>query len=777
VGDVFKKVQRGQPLQIPAETYNAFVDAVRSHRSSQHDLLRDVDNQFRQSTIIKVKNTSGSDLDRFAVLAFADPIVGPTDNLQQFKNQVNLQAVVPADPSKRFCVLMEPLANNAIGRAVVAGATPVKIDVKRESDTHAEIKPNETGHLRSSLSGPATILWKEPGTGVKWAVILLCGGDDSLVAFELIERVDYVDGFPVRATRILPDGSAGDEIKVQADPILLNIYGPADVGFRGWAKRIPTGETDEYGEPVYEHHIVHMQRFAQYIKFTAGFNGSCESAATVDDYWHGEDPGEWLVHARIQHLDCTCLGTETGIAVLDEKESEYPYLWYKVVDIDQQLQVAAIDQCDEGGYSCDGEPVSTLLFGKGLTLFDGDCSESCVKILQADGLAITQKPCDPEGEEIQTLGVRELFVEQPLQVVVPESYECEQTVTLKLTDDFIVAGECINIAVEGCRYTISVDRSCLVSDATIIGGNCIQVVDNGDGMVTINNTMTLSAGSGITIGGTTCNPIISAVEPGNTVLGGDCISVDDNGDGTVTINNDRTIIGGNGITVQESDCNTFISLSGATGDPKTTIRYVCGIACVQGSGGWYLQVKYGTLEIPAAIVASQTSECDDGGSGSGGGPPYTCADCPDCEEGEQKILKDDGSACDCIDDQAAMPEGWSQCVSGDWGFSYDVLKNCPPGSGESAYVPAYFHGMPPGADYYIGWARNVTKGTAIQYGPSTDVHEEVGWYWYYFPEGTEDGDELEIEVIYYSGDRSQGEQGTQVTSQATPFLCEEGVTG
>ena len=128
MSDIFKKVQPGQRLQIPAETYNAFVDAVRDQRSRQHNLLRDVEDQFRQSTIIKVKNTSGDDLDRFGILAFEDPIVGPDDNLQQFKNQVNLHGVTPLDSCKRFCVLLEPLEKDAIGRGIVAGATPVKLN-------------------------------------------------------------------------------------------------------------------------------------------------------------------------------------------------------------------------------------------------------------------------------------------------------------------------------------------------------------------------------------------------------------------------------------------------------------------------------------------------------------------------------------------------------------------------------------------------------------------------------------------------------------------------
>ena len=90
-GDPLKKVQRGNRLEIPAEAYNAFIDAARQQRASQHDVLREAGAEFRQAGIIKVRNTSSDDLARFAVLALTEPIVTPSDKLQQFKNQVNLE--------------------------------------------------------------------------------------------------------------------------------------------------------------------------------------------------------------------------------------------------------------------------------------------------------------------------------------------------------------------------------------------------------------------------------------------------------------------------------------------------------------------------------------------------------------------------------------------------------------------------------------------------------------------------------------------------------------
>jgi hypothetical protein len=67
-GDAFRMVQPGQRLEITAETFNAFLDAaraVREHKMFGTDALQ----FFWQSGIAKVKNVSGSDQARFAVLA------------------------------------------------------------------------------------------------------------------------------------------------------------------------------------------------------------------------------------------------------------------------------------------------------------------------------------------------------------------------------------------------------------------------------------------------------------------------------------------------------------------------------------------------------------------------------------------------------------------------------------------------------------------------------------------------------------------------------------
>ncbi len=175
MGDPLQKVQAGQRLEIPAAAYNAFVDAVRADRQRRHDVRQETDREARQTGIIRVGNDSGASLDRYSVLALRDPIINPSDNLAEFKNQVAFAGDLPADPSRseRFAVLLEPLAEDAIGRGIVAGVTPVRVDVVRETDLYAEPIIGTTTHLRSASNGQTRILWREAGTGVKWAVVRL----------------------------------------------------------------------------------------------------------------------------------------------------------------------------------------------------------------------------------------------------------------------------------------------------------------------------------------------------------------------------------------------------------------------------------------------------------------------------------------------------------------------------------------------------------------------------------------------------------------------------
>lgn len=179
-GDVFKKVQPGQRLEITADAFNAFLDAARAVREHKQ-FGTDASQFFRQCGIVKVKNVSGSDQARFAVLGLAEPIILPADNESEFKRQVTFEGVVPAKNvhTGKFTVLLEPVAAGKIGLAVVAGVVPVRLQVSpAQLYDWAEIIDGSTQALVNQPHGSARVLWVEAtGSTERWAVVRLDDGD------------------------------------------------------------------------------------------------------------------------------------------------------------------------------------------------------------------------------------------------------------------------------------------------------------------------------------------------------------------------------------------------------------------------------------------------------------------------------------------------------------------------------------------------------------------------------------------------------------------------
>lgn len=199
-GNAFKKVQPGQRLQISAEAYNAFIDAalaVREHKQ----FGTEASPFFRQSGVVKVKNASGSDQARFAILGLDSPIIQPADNLSEFQRQVTFQGVVPVqnDHAGRFAVLLEPLPAGQIGLAVVAGVVPVRLTVDpNRLYNHAEIIPGNTTQLRNLPHGSARVLWIEDTDSTeRWAIVRLDDSDAQahvLITSNLPDEHGYFPG-------------------------------------------------------------------------------------------------------------------------------------------------------------------------------------------------------------------------------------------------------------------------------------------------------------------------------------------------------------------------------------------------------------------------------------------------------------------------------------------------------------------------------------------------------------------------------------------------------
>ena len=91
------------------------------------------------------------------------------------------------------CTKLEPLAADGIGRGIVSGVTICRVwaDAEAQEYQFAEAEQGVTNYLRMVESGSAQVLWREAGTGLKWAIVRLGNHDEDqrLIHFELTDEL------------------------------------------------------------------------------------------------------------------------------------------------------------------------------------------------------------------------------------------------------------------------------------------------------------------------------------------------------------------------------------------------------------------------------------------------------------------------------------------------------------------------------------------------------------------------------------------------------------
>jgi hypothetical protein len=212
-GDAFKQVRPGERLEIPAVAYNAFLDAVKWVRQQQTISAGGVNGDAYSPTIIRVRNTSGSDVDRLGILAIGEPTITPTDNLDSFKRLVIFDGDTPeSGTGAKWCVVLEPIVDGGIGRAVIAGVVPVQIAVSGSVGAYAEAQSGEVVSLTTGSTGSARVLWAETTGSTRWAIVRL--GDGSGENAGTVTTVRDSTGTPSYSSVIVIEGVASTGVGV-----------------------------------------------------------------------------------------------------------------------------------------------------------------------------------------------------------------------------------------------------------------------------------------------------------------------------------------------------------------------------------------------------------------------------------------------------------------------------------------------------------------------------------------------------------------------------------
>jgi hypothetical protein len=167
-----QKVVAGQPLKIRADTFNSMIDAANYVKNKRTG--NSVDIKRTNSGLILIRNDTESDVAIRRVMGFGDTVADPATAEDQFCEYIAFKGATPDIDLHvgKWALLLDPIGSGEYGRAAISGEHQAKINVTDESHTHVEIG-DESTLLQSCFYGSAKILWKESGTGEKWAVIRL----------------------------------------------------------------------------------------------------------------------------------------------------------------------------------------------------------------------------------------------------------------------------------------------------------------------------------------------------------------------------------------------------------------------------------------------------------------------------------------------------------------------------------------------------------------------------------------------------------------------------
>lgn len=159
-----KKFQVGDPFRPSARILNAWTDAALAHQGTRTGNSRSRGHQVLGPGECWIQNDSGADRDRFEVLGLGEALISPDLEEEEF-------LVKPAYVGKKpqavtngtthvgaWAMLLEPIAYQEIGRAIVHGTISATIDITHPWHDRVDIAHDSVA-ATSNWYGSAQILW------------------------------------------------------------------------------------------------------------------------------------------------------------------------------------------------------------------------------------------------------------------------------------------------------------------------------------------------------------------------------------------------------------------------------------------------------------------------------------------------------------------------------------------------------------------------------------------------------------------------------------------
>lgn len=232
------KVIAGEKFRFPAQLYNDIIELV---KQKLPEIFggdgQEWDNET--STRIRIKNTTATNLPRFAILKLDDVITHVGSNEKEFKNRNAFNGIAPTD-SAPFVVALEPLPDGAIGNAVTMGQVKARVDLTDVDHRYANSIAGDTGKLVSGETGYARIEWTDSyfvDTGEQWAVITVLGkstlsglavDDTEHDPSEYVSNVSLLTFAPSESALITDEGGGNAQVRyLNAGPLVPGLLSVA----------------------------------------------------------------------------------------------------------------------------------------------------------------------------------------------------------------------------------------------------------------------------------------------------------------------------------------------------------------------------------------------------------------------------------------------------------------------------------------------------------------------------------------------------------------------
>lgn len=172
------KVTQGQEFIPVASTWNAFVDAANFVSNNVVNTSSDAKRTLNQTGIILVKNTTGSTIEPFSVVALKTVMIEPVNDASKRTFQYDMpffeiEAYTENTTKKPVAIVQEPIKNNATGKAMVLGVTAAKVNVDNKEHYSAIPDVKNKFKLTSSSDGDIKILWKPEQTGEQLCMLAI----------------------------------------------------------------------------------------------------------------------------------------------------------------------------------------------------------------------------------------------------------------------------------------------------------------------------------------------------------------------------------------------------------------------------------------------------------------------------------------------------------------------------------------------------------------------------------------------------------------------------